>query len=162
MTESPTPDTPPDAAITSDGDLASLPNYARNLLKVEVPLVVRLAEKKQKIEDILRLGPGAIIQFEKSCDQPLDLIVGGQPVAEGEAVKVGEMFGFQVSAMTLPEEHFAPLLRSQVAAIDPPADAATNGTDEGATEGVATDEGATEGVATDDAATDEAAAGPSD
>jgi hypothetical protein len=36
----------------------------------------------------------------------LHLYVGDQQVAEGEAVKVGDKFGFRVTNMTLPGEHF--------------------------------------------------------
>ena len=99
--------------VHSDSDVMELPSYARNLLKIEVPIEVRLAQKKQKVEEILHLGPGSIIQFEKSCEDRLHLIVGGQPVAEGDAVKVGDKFGLQISRMTLPAEHFAPIVAKQ-------------------------------------------------
>jgi len=36
----------------------------------------------------------------------LHLFVGNQVVAEGEAVKIGDKFGFRVSSIQMPEEHF--------------------------------------------------------
>jgi flagellar motor switch/type III secretory pathway protein FliN len=49
------------------------------------------------------------LQFEKSCEELLDLEVNGQAVAVGEAVKVGDKFGIRVTSMILPEERFLPI-----------------------------------------------------
>lgn len=74
-----------------------------------MPVTVTLAVKKQPIGTILQLGMGSIIQFEKSCEETLELEVNGHPIAEGEAVKVGEKFGLRISALILPEEQFKPV-----------------------------------------------------
>lgn len=86
-----------------------LPAYSRSLLKVRVPVTVTLARKKQRISQIVELGPGSIIQFSKSCEQLLELEVNGHIVGEGEAVKVGEKFGLRVTGMVLPGEKFKPV-----------------------------------------------------
>jgi flagellar motor switch protein FliN/FliY len=83
-----------------------LPSYTRSLLHIEVPVVVTLAAKKQVIGQILELGPGSIIHFDKSCDEMLDLSVGEHRIAQGEAVKVGDKFGLRVTSLILPEERF--------------------------------------------------------
>ncbi|MCA9231874.1 MAG: FliM/FliN family flagellar motor switch protein [Planctomycetales bacterium] len=94
--------------VTSSGprDFTSLPPYSRSLLKVKVPVHVVLASKKERIGEVIELAPGSIIKFDKSCEQMLHLYVGNQVVAEGEAVKIGDKFGFRVSAMQMPHEHF--------------------------------------------------------
>lgn len=89
-----------------DDELSQLPEYTRSLLRIRVPVRVTLAEKRQSIESIVRLGPGSLIQFEKSCEETLDLEVGEQRIARGEAVKVGDKFGLRVTSITLPEERF--------------------------------------------------------
>lgn len=99
---------PPPPRIT---DLSQLPSYSRSLLKVMVPVTVELAVKKQTVQEIIELGPGSIIMFEKSCDDPVHLTVGGERVALGEVVKVGEKFGMRIDEMVLPEEKFKPLRR---------------------------------------------------
>lgn len=86
-----------------------LPPYARTLLKVELPVTVTLAKKKELVHNILDIVPGAIIQFDKSCEKMLELEVGGQRVAVGEAVKVGDKFGLRITSMILPEERFKPI-----------------------------------------------------
>lgn len=89
--------------------IEQLPAYTRSLLKISVPVIVTLAEKRQPLKRIIELGPGAIIQFDKSCDETLDLQVGEHRVAVGEAVKVGDKFGLRITSMALPEERFEPL-----------------------------------------------------
>jgi flagellar motor switch/type III secretory pathway protein FliN len=94
------------ASRKKPASVGELPTYSRSLLKISVPVSVVLATKKESVHDVVELAPGTIIKFSKSCDEPLNLYVGDQKVAEGEAVKVGDKFGFRVTAMTLPEEHF--------------------------------------------------------
>ena len=91
---------------TLEDGLEQLPSYARSLLKVQVPISVTLASTKKPVSAIVSLGPGAIIQFKKACDETLSLEVGGLRVAEGEAVKVGEKFGLWITEITLPSERF--------------------------------------------------------
>lgn len=86
-----------------------LPAYARSLLHIELPVMVTLAQKRQPLARILELVPGSIIQFDKSCEDPLCLEVAGRPLALGEAVKVGEKFGLRITAMIVPGERFRPL-----------------------------------------------------
>jgi len=94
--------------VTSTGQL---PIYSQSLLKIQLPVVVTLARKRQPLGRIVELGPGSIIQFEKSYDEMLDLDVGGCGVASGEAVKVGDKFGLRVTSMILPGERFKKLDR---------------------------------------------------
>jgi flagellar motor switch protein FliN/FliY len=69
-----------------------------------VPVSVNLASQKQSVQDILELVPGSIIKFDKSCDELSDLMVGDQPIAAGEVVKVGDKFGLRIRDMFQPQE----------------------------------------------------------
>ncbi|RIK74444.1 MAG: hypothetical protein DCC67_16570 [Planctomycetota bacterium] len=91
--------------------LSDLPGYARSLLKIRVPVSVQLAAKKELVHEVIALAPGSIIKFDKGCDESLEMIVGEHTIAEGEAVKIGEKFGFRVTSMLLPREHFVPAKR---------------------------------------------------
>ncbi|HEX3998409.1 MAG TPA: FliM/FliN family flagellar motor C-terminal domain-containing protein [Pirellulales bacterium] len=86
-----------------------LPDYTRSLLHIRVPISVTLATKRQPIGQIMELGAGSIIHFDKSCEEMLDLYVGEHRVAKGEAVKVGEKFGLRITSVILPEERFKPV-----------------------------------------------------
>ncbi|MCC6491926.1 MAG: FliM/FliN family flagellar motor switch protein [Pirellulales bacterium] len=105
--------TPQSQAEPRIADLRQLPGYARSLLKISVPVSVQLAAKKESVQEVISLAPGSIIKFEKNCEELLQMIVGEHPVAEGEAVKIGEKFGFRVSSMLLPPEHFVPATRKR-------------------------------------------------
>jgi len=92
--------------LAFEDGLGRLPGYTRSLLKIEVPIIVSLAVKRQPIGRILELGPGSIIQFDKSCEETLNLEVNNRTIASGEAVKVGEKFGLRVTNIIMPDERF--------------------------------------------------------
>jgi len=49
------------------------------------------------LSEVLRLGNGAIIEFFKSSDEPLELMINNKVIAVGETVKVGENFGLRIT-----------------------------------------------------------------
>ena len=69
----------------------------RRILHLEVPVIVKLAERKLSLAEVLRLGAGAIIEFSKSSDEPLELMINNKSIGFGDAVKVGENFGLKIS-----------------------------------------------------------------
>ena len=91
-------------------NLHDLPGYTRSLLRIKVPVNVTLASKRQPVSKILSLSSGTLIQFEKPCEEMLDLCVGNQKVAEGEVVKVGEKFGLRITSFIFPDERFKTVL----------------------------------------------------
>lgn len=86
-----------------------LPAYARSLLKVKVCVCVTIASTTQPIGNIVNFGPGAVIQFNKSCEDTLSLEVANQVIALGEAVKIGETYGLKVTEVVMPQERFTPV-----------------------------------------------------
>lgn len=67
------------------------------ILRLEVPFVVRLAERRMKLSEVLGLVPGSIIELPKHSDAELDLMVNNRPIGQGLAMKVGENFGVQIT-----------------------------------------------------------------
>ena len=55
--------------------------------------------QRKSIQDIVELGPGSIVKFDKTCDEPLELSVGDRTIALGEVVKVGDKFGLRISGL---------------------------------------------------------------
>lgn len=108
----PSPAQPSSATQATRQRIASyseLPSFGRSLLQIEVPIRVILAAKKMKVNDIVNVGVGTIIQFDKSCEDTLDVEIGRQKIAEGEAVKIGDKFGVRVTSITMPEERYIAL-----------------------------------------------------
>lgn len=88
-------------------DFCELPPIAKNILRIKVPVRVNLVSTQLNIRDIVDLVPGSIINFEKSCDAPIEVYVNNRQAAIGDAVKVGERFGVQITDMVMPPESFA-------------------------------------------------------
>ena len=82
-----------------EAELKRLPMYARGLLQIRVPVRVTLASQRKSIQEIIEIGPGTIVKFDKTCDEPLELCVGDRPIAQGEVVKVGDKFGLRISGL---------------------------------------------------------------
>jgi flagellar motor switch/type III secretory pathway protein FliN len=89
--------------------------YCKSILKVSVPVVVTLARKKVSIDQMLQLVPGMMIQFDKHCDTPMTVEIAEQPIATGEIVKTGDMFGVRIGEIVLPAERFIPVQAGQSA-----------------------------------------------
>lgn len=69
----------------------------RRILRLEVPVIVKLAERRLAMSEVMRLGTGAIIEFFKNNEEPLELLINNKPIGCGEAVKVGENFGLKIT-----------------------------------------------------------------
>src|SRR5687768_5902785 len=69
----------------------------RRIMRLQVPVIVKLAERKLTLAEVMRLGPGAIIEFMKASDEPLELLINNKPIGVGDAVKVGENFGLKIN-----------------------------------------------------------------
>ncbi|HVP12458.1 MAG TPA: FliM/FliN family flagellar motor C-terminal domain-containing protein [Phycisphaerae bacterium] len=73
------------------------PDRIRRILKLKVPLVVRLAERSMLLSEIMKLMPGTILEFPRTVDEELDLLVNNHQIGHGVAVKVNERFGLRVT-----------------------------------------------------------------
>jgi flagellar motor switch protein FliN/FliY len=73
------------------------PAELQRILRLEVPVIVKLAERRLMLSEVMRLGTGAIIEFFKSSDEPLELLINNKVIGVGETVKVGENFGLRIT-----------------------------------------------------------------
>ncbi len=92
--------TPSQSAATGGGgaDTVSVPTGGiERILRLRVPVVVRLAARFMPLSEVLKLAPGSIIEFERNVNSELDLLVNNCQIGSGEAVKVGEHFGIRIS-----------------------------------------------------------------
>ena len=71
----------------------------QTILKLAVPVIVQVGTRKAPLEEILMLGPGAILELEKPAEEELTLMVNNKTIGSGTAVKVGENFGIRISAV---------------------------------------------------------------
>lgn len=74
-------------------------NDLERILRLKVPVIVKLAERKLSVNEVMRLGVGAIIEFSKASDEPLELMINNKVIGLGDAVKVGENFGLRITSV---------------------------------------------------------------
>ena len=67
------------------------------ILQIRVPVIVKLAQRKINLQEVLRLSTGSILEFYKSSDDPLELLINNKAIGIGVAVKVGENFGIKLT-----------------------------------------------------------------
>lgn len=84
--------------------LADLSEEAKRILRLKVPVIVKLADKVLPLGEIIDLTPGSIVEFAHSADEPLALLVNNKVVGHGVAVKVGEKFGLRIEEILSVEE----------------------------------------------------------
>ena len=72
------------------------PKNLELLYKVKLKLSVRLGTKVVLLKDILRWDVGEIIELEQMVNEPLEILVNGVKIGEGEAVIVEGKFGLKI------------------------------------------------------------------
>ncbi len=79
-------------------------NSLEMLFDLELSVSVELARKNILVSDILQLGEGSIIEFDKMAGEPVDLLVNNKKIAEGEVVVIDDRFGIRVTNLLDPSE----------------------------------------------------------
>lgn len=72
------------------------PRNLELLYNVKLKLSVRLGTKVVLLKDILRWDVGEIIELEQMVNEPLEILVNGVRIGEGEAVIVEGKFGLKI------------------------------------------------------------------
>ena len=67
------------------------------LLDVPLQISVELGRRQMPVSEVLKLGPGSIVELSKASGEALDIYVNDRLVARGEAVMVGERYGVRIS-----------------------------------------------------------------
>jgi flagellar motor switch protein FliN len=76
----------------------------KRLLRIEVPLIAVMGEKRMKLGEVLALKPGTVLELGKPADEPLELMVNDRRVGHGRAVRVGEAYGLEITEIGSPRD----------------------------------------------------------
>jgi len=79
------------------------------LLDVNLEISVELDRKSILVSELLKMGKGSIIEFNKSAGEPLDILVNGRKFAEGEVVVIDDKFGVRITQLMSPKERLKTL-----------------------------------------------------
>jgi flagellar motor switch protein FliN len=67
------------------------------LMGVHLEVTVEIGRTRLAIRDVLSLSPGSIVELDKLAGEKVDVLVNGQPIAQGEVVVVDENFGVRIT-----------------------------------------------------------------
>jgi len=78
-------------------------NDIQRVLDIPVQLSVELGRKKVPIKHVLQLAQGSIVELDALAGDPMDVLVNGYLVAQGEVV-VNNKFGIRLTDVVTPSE----------------------------------------------------------
>jgi flagellar motor switch protein FliN/FliY len=81
------------------------------ILDIPVMLTVEMGRTKIPIKNILQLAQGSVIELEAQAGEPMDVLVNGCLIAQGEVVVVNEKFGIRLTDIVTPSERMRRLHR---------------------------------------------------
>jgi flagellar motor switch protein FliN len=64
---------------------------------VKVELRVELGRTVKSLSEVAGIGEGTIIELDRLCGEPVDLLAAGELIAKGEVVVIDESFGIRVT-----------------------------------------------------------------
>jgi flagellar motor switch protein FliN/FliY len=87
-------------------------NDINMILDIPVQLTVELGRTRIPIKNILQLAQGSVVELEAMAGEPMDVLVNGYLIAQGEVVVVNEKFGIRLTDIVTPSERMRRLSRS--------------------------------------------------
>jgi len=81
------------------------------ILDIPVQLTVELGRKRLPIKQILQLAQGSVVELDALAGEPMDVLVNGCLIAQGEVVVVNDKFGIRVTDIVTPSERLRRLNR---------------------------------------------------
>ena len=86
-------------------------NDLNMILDIPVQLTVELGRTKIPIKHILQLAQGSVVELEALAGEPMDVLVNGYLIAQGEVVVVNDKFGIRLTDVVTPSERMRRLSR---------------------------------------------------
>ena len=79
-------------------------NDINMILDIPVQLTVELGRTRIPIKHILQLAQGSVVELETMAGEPMDVLVNGYLIAQGEVVVVNDKFGIRLTDVVTPSE----------------------------------------------------------
>jgi flagellar motor switch protein FliN len=81
------------------------------ILDIPVNMTVELGRTKISIRNLLQLAHGSVVELEGMAGEPMDVLVNGTLIAQGEVVVVNDKFGIRLTDIITPQERIRKLNR---------------------------------------------------
>ena len=74
------------------------------ILDIPVQITVELGRTKMSIRNLLQLAHGSVVELDGLAGEPMDVLVNGTLIAQGEVVVVNDKFGIRLTDIITPAE----------------------------------------------------------
>ncbi|ORM73676.1 flagellar motor switch protein FliN [Pantoea wallisii] len=81
------------------------------IMDIPVKLTVELGRTKMTIKELLRLTQGSVVALDGLAGEPLDILINGYLIAQGEVVVVNDKYGVRITDIITPSERMRRLSR---------------------------------------------------
>ncbi|WP_337010420.1 flagellar motor switch protein FliN [Pantoea sp. AS142] len=81
------------------------------IMDIPVKLTVELGRTKMTIKELLRLAQGSVVSLDGLAGEPLDILINGYLIAQGEVVVVNDKYGVRITDIITPSERMRRLSR---------------------------------------------------
>jgi flagellar motor switch protein FliN len=79
------------------------------ILDIPVRITVELGRTKISIRNLLQLAHGSVVELDGLAGEPMDVLVNGTLIAQGEVVVVNDKFGIRLTDIITPQERIRKL-----------------------------------------------------
>ncbi|CAB3772137.1 flagellar motor switch protein FliN [Burkholderia puraquae] len=90
---------------------SSTHNDIEMILDIPVKMTVELGRTKIAIRNLLQLAQGSVVELDGMAGEPMDVLVNGCLIAQGEVVVVNDKFGIRLTDIITPAERIRKLNR---------------------------------------------------
>jgi len=97
--------------LSGGGEKATALNDFSMILDIPVNLTVELGRTHISIRNLLQLAHGSVVELDGLAGEPMDVLVNGTLIAQGEVVVVNEKFGIRLTDIITPAERMKKLNR---------------------------------------------------
>jgi flagellar motor switch protein FliN/FliY len=87
-------------------------NDINMILDIPVQLTVELGRTKIPLKNILQLAQGSVVELDALAGEPMDVLVNGYLIAQGEVVVVNDKFGIRLTDIVTPSERLRRLSKA--------------------------------------------------
>jgi flagellar motor switch protein FliN/FliY len=87
-------------------------NDINMILDIPVQLTVELGRTRIPIKHILQLAQGSVVELDALAGEPMDVLVNGFLIAQGEVVVVNDKFGIRLTDIVTPSERMRRLSKA--------------------------------------------------
>ena len=95
--------------LATSGSKSETHNDIDFILDIPVQLTVELGRTKIAIKNLLQLAQGSVVELDGMAGEPMDVLVNGCLIAQGEVVVVNDKFGIRLTDIITPSERIRKL-----------------------------------------------------